>query len=442
MARRFFSKSIHCLLFVLFGASAGAQDSLTIENAIAYTLRNNYDIYLAKEDSAIAAINLDYRNSAFLPRLSAAATYLRNSNAQRQTLADGSKRERDGIQSSNLTASVNLTWTLFDGFRMFRLRDQLDQAVKLGNASIKNAVIASVATAVINYYDIVRQKQQLRNIEEQLQFARERLRLAQYRFDIGVGIKPDVLQAQIDVNAREAARLTQLTVIEQRRQELNRTMNVAPDVGYNVGDTIPTSNNLVLGGILNDVEVNNPQLELSRLNINAAELNVQLARANRFPTLNFLSAYNFNRSSNNTVVNPFQPLFSLNRGFNYGLSLSIPIANNFTVRQQIRQAELAVNFRTLQLQNQQSLLKTEVVTNFQSYQNQQKVIALLDSSVALARENLFIEQERYRLGRTTVIELRTAEQNLANIITDLINARYNLKVAETALLRLSGDLVK
>ena len=56
---------------------------------------------------------------------------------------------------------------------------------------------------------------------------------------------------------------------------------------------------------------------------------------------------------------------------------------------------------------------------------------LSDSSMAWARENLNIASERYRLGVTTFIELRQAEQNLEQTQTTLITARYNMKVAET-----------
>jgi outer membrane protein TolC len=198
---------------------------------------------------------------------------------------------------------------------------------------------------------------------------------------------------------------------------------------------------LVLGNLLGDLS-GSPQLQIARTNINVAALNVRLAQASRYPTFSIVSAYNFSRSNNSTVVNPFQPLFNLNRGFNYGVSLNVPILNNFTARQQIRQAQLAVDYQTLRLQNQESLVRTGITTNYQAYLNQQQVISILDSSIALARENLFIERERYRLGRTTFIELRTAEQNVANIITNRINAAYNLKLAETELLRLRGELVR
>ena len=135
-------------------------------------------------------------------------------------------------------------------------------------------------------------------------------------------------------------------------------------------------------------------------------------------------------------------MFNLNRGWNYGVTASVPILNNFTVKQQIRQAELAVNFGELQYESQASLLNTNLVNTYRNYQAQQQIVATLDSSVRLSRENLFIESERYRLGRTTFIELKQAEENVSTSITLLINAQYNLKVAETELLRLRGELVR
>lgn len=417
-------------------------DSLTVEQAVAYALRNNYAIMLARQDSAVAAINYDYRNAAFLPRLNANGTLLYSNNNQKQTLADGSERNRTGIKSTNLTSAINLNWTLFDGFRMFLLRNQIDIALNQGTLLIKSTVVNTVASVINTYYDIVRQKQQLRNVEEQLALASDRLRLAQYKFDVGAGIKPDVLQAKIDYNNSAAARLNQLALIDQRRQTLNQLMNVALTTDYKVSDTIPVQTDLVLGNLLNNFSVSSPELQLARANIEAAALNVRLAKALRYPTVGLVSAYNFNRTSNNQVINQFSPLFNLNRGWNWGITATVPILNNFTVRQQIRQAQLSVEYQNLIYQNQEQLLNVNLLNTYRDYDAQKQVLITLDTSVNLARENLFIERERYRLGRTTFIELRQAEENVSTTLTNLINARYNLKVAETELLRLRGDLIR
>ena len=60
----------------------------------------------------------------------------------------------------------------------------------------------------------------------------------------------------------------------------------------------------------------------------------------------------------------------------------------------------------------------------------------------MAKDNVNIAFERFRLGVSTYIELRDAQLSLADAYDRLITARYNTKVAETELLRLKGDLVR
>jgi outer membrane protein TolC len=431
------------IVALLLSSSSFAQDTLTVDKAIATALNNNYDILLSRQDSASVAISNEYRNAVFLPTLNASSTLLFNNNAQTQRLTDGTEKTRTGIKANNVNAALNLNWTLFDGFRMFILRDRLNVSMLQGNLTIKNQVVNTVSDVIKTYYDIVRQEQQLRNVEEQMTLSADRLQLAQYKLDIGVGVKPDVLQARIDYNTQRAAQINQLSLIDQRKHDLNRLMNVPQNIDYEVIDTILVQGDLVLGDLMNDIEKASPALQLARTTIDLARLDVREARALRFPTVAFTSAYNFSRTSNNTVVNPIQqPLFNLNRGFNYGLTASIPIFNRFTVKQQIRQAELSVNYSQLQLENQTSIVNTNILNNYRSYIAQQQIVAVNDSSVVFARENLNIERERYRLGATTFIELRQAEENLANAVLAAITTRYNLKIAETELLRLRGALVR
>ncbi|MBP9099699.1 MAG: TolC family protein, partial [Ferruginibacter sp.] len=47
------------------------QRLLTVEEAVAAALKNNYDIQLLKNDSAVFALNNSYAKAAFLPRFNA-----------------------------------------------------------------------------------------------------------------------------------------------------------------------------------------------------------------------------------------------------------------------------------------------------------------------------------------------------------------------------------
>lgn len=426
----------------LIGLISKAQRPLTVEEAIATSLANNYDIRLSRNDSSLAALDNAFANYAFYPRLNASAGINFNNNNQKQVLADGTKRESNGIKSNASNASLNLNWTLFDGLKMFITRRRMGQLVELGELQIKNQVIATVSDVMRIYYDISRQQQQLKATEEQMQLSSERFKLAQYKFEVGTGTKSDALQAQIDYNAQRSQQLTQQTAIVKLKEQLNNLLAAPITAEFTVLDTIPLNTSLTLDSIQNGINTTNPQLLLAQKQIDIANLVLQERRAERFPTVSFNSAYNFNRTDNKSVINPFQPLFNQNHGLNYGFTATIPIFNGYITRRNIRSAELDIEYQQLRYQKSATSINTSVITAYRDYGLYRETLALEEENIKLVRENLYIARERYRLGVTTFLEMRTAEQSLADATNRLIQARYNTKVAEIELLRLRGDLVR
>ena len=436
-------KKLSIIIFFLSPVFALSQDKvLTLEEAIATALRNNFDIQLSKNDSMVAALNYSYRNAAFLPRLNATVGTVWNNNDQRQEFADGTKRELRNIRSNILNPSVQLSWTLFDGLKMFATRDKAAQLVKLGELGIKEQIINTVATVINTYYNVVKQKQQLKAVEEQISINNERVKLSQYKLDIGVGIKPDVLQSKIDLNAQKALKLEQETLIEQLKEQLNQVMNIASGAFYNVSDSIPLNTGLSLGDIQNDISSTNPTLLISQKNIELANLTLKERKAEKWPTVSFNSGYGFNRTNNKATVNPFQPLYSRNKGYNYGLSASIPILNNLNNKRQTKQAVLDIQYQQLVFTSQQSQLNVAVINAFKEYEQQKKALQLEEENIILARENLDIVLQTYKLSATTLLQLKEAQKSLEDAYNRLIAARYNTKLAETELMRLKGNLVK
>jgi outer membrane protein TolC len=77
-----------------------------------------------------------------------------------------------------------------------------------------------------------------------------------------------------------------------------------------------------------------------------------------------------------------------------------------------------------------------------NYHNAREILQVEEETILLAKENVFIALESFKRSVATFIELRTAQQSLADAYNRLITARYNAKVAETELLRLNGALIK
>lgn len=427
---------------------AMAQDSLTLEQAIMAALKNNYDILLTRNDSASYALDNSYAWAAFLPQLNGTATTTWNRNNQQLKFSkrDGSGGDssvnRDAVKTHNTNYALNLNWTLFDGLKMFATRDKLGELEKLGELGVKTQIVNTVASVVNGYYIIVRQKQQLKAIEEQISINEERVKLADKKLSVGLGSKPELLQARVDLNAQKAAQLTQLTLINQLRDNLNQLIGFRTGATYNVSDSIPLNTAFQFGEFAQKFEESNPSLLFAKKNIDIARITLRERKADLFPVLTFNSAYNFTQADNSVAVNINQPLFTRNKGFNYGFGLNVPILNGFNTKRLIKQAELDIRYQQLVYDNQRSQIDVGLSNSFKDYELQKRLLALEEDNIALAKENVMIALERFRQGVSTFLELREAQISLQDAYNRLIAARYNTKLAETELLRLKGDLVK
>jgi outer membrane protein len=433
-------KFLSSTVLLLLGLNGFSQSVLTIEEAIGTALKNNYDILLVKKDAQSSAVDYNYAYAAFLPQFNATAGKIWNDNNQKQNFVDGRKRSAN-VNSSNITATVNLDWTLFDGLKMFATRSRYEQLKDLGEANIKVQVVNSIAAVITNYYNIVRQKQQMRAIDTLMTINEERVKLAEKKISVGLGSRPELLQARVDLNAQRAARLLQETLIAQLREQLNQLTGMPIQAEYDVSDSIPLNLGIDYNYIANDIEKTNPGLLASQKTIDIAKTTLTERRADLFPKVQFNSAYNFGRTSNASVVNPeFQPIFSMNRGFNYGFTATIPLLNGLNTRRLIKQAGLDIEYNRLAYITQKSRIELGVNNSYKDYQYQKKALQLEEENITLAKENVFIALERFRQGVSTFLELREAQLSLETAFSRLIAARYNTKLAETELLRLRGAL--
>lgn len=424
---------------LLFGCHTYAQTVLTLEQAIDLALKNNYDIRLARNDAAITANDYAYANWAFVPRLNATAGKTWNRTQTKQEFANGNKRDTTGIKSNNLNGNVTLNWTLFDGLKMFATRQKLEALRDLGNLAVKDQLVNTIASVMAGYYNIVQQKQQLRNIAEQMSISEERVKLSDAKFQTGLGPKTDWLQSKVDYNAQKAAWLRQQTVIEQAKASLNQLMAVeAGNTGYDVQDTIPLNLDLSYGALQQQVSQRNTTLKVARQNLTVSELALKESRGDYFPVINFNSGYNYTRNNSNAATNSFSPIFNQNGVFNYGFSATIPIFNGFNVKRQVKNARLAVDYQQLALENERTRVNLNLVSAFKDYEYYKTAVTLEEENLGLARENVMVALERFRQGVSTVIELKEAQQSLEDAYNRLILARYNTKLAETELMRLNG----
>jgi outer membrane protein len=421
-----------------------AQEEVTLEQVVSLALEKNYDVRVSKTISESNSKNLQYANGAFLPQINATggigwSTSEQTVKVHREDKADTTRTGQ--AASQNLTGALQLNWTLFDGTRMFSTRQRLSQISQQSELEVKNQMTNTIADVIANYYNIVRQKQLLISIQEQMAVNTERVKLAERKLQVGSGVKPELLQAQVDLNAQKALMLQQETVIQQLKNQMNTLVGMQLPEVYDVADTILIDLGIVPEA-LGNVEANNYQLLSARKNISIAELSIRERRAEYLPFLNFNAAYNFSQSDNTKQVNPLLPFFIQSTGLNYGFTVNLPILAGFNTRRENQLARIETIRQRLLYDQQKNAVNTGVKNAFINYENSKKILMLEEETIGAAKENVSIALQTFKAGVTTSIELRIAQQTLAEAYNRLITARYNAKLAETELLRLNGSLLR
>lgn len=430
------------IVFVFCTGVARSQQMITLEEAIAATLKNNYDILLAENDSAAAAIDKKYIFGGFLPTVNGTLGRTQTTSAQKQEFDGRPEVEGKGIRSRNLSAAINLNLVLFDGLKMFATRDRINELFALGQINLKNQVINSTAAVINAYYIIVRQKQQLKAIDEQMSINEERVKLADRKLSVGLGTKPELLQAKVDLNAQKATRLQQQSIMAQSKEQLNQLTGMQLPEPFEVSDSIPIKDDMTIENIQNNIQSTSPAILLALKNVDISRIMLKEVKATRWPVISFGSAYNFTQNNNYNNINPYAAIFSSNKGFNFGFTASVPILNYMNVNRNIKQAQLDVTYQEIALKQQKNAVDVLVKAGFYNYQYQVSLLKLEEENIQLAKENVSIALERFKLGVSTFLELREAQKSLEDAYDRLIAARYNTKLSETELLRLKGELVK
>lgn len=426
----------------LLGFTAAAQQQLTVEEIVVMALEKGYDIQLSKNNVASSATDARNAKGLFLPDVTLNGTRTNNSQDSRQTLANDSVVLRPNIKQEGLQGSIQASWVIFDGLKMFATYRGLQEIAGVNEVLLKNEMANTMASAIGSYYNVVAQKQQLNAINEQISVGEERIKLAERKLQVGSGVKTELLQARLDQNAFKTQALQQEAQIIQTKATLNTISgNQLPDQ-FEVADTIPLNLDLTIEEILEGIESTSPALIAARGNIEVAKYNLNARRGDRLPVISLISNYNFNRNESNFAPNPFASKAQRSTTLSYGITATWPILNNLAVTNSIQLARINLDRQKIIYEQQKAIAFNNVKIAYANYDNARKTLAIEEENITFARENVAILLETFRRGVATFIELRTAQQSIVDAYSRLAAARYNAKVSETELLRLKGTLLR
>lgn len=413
-----------------------AQEVLTVEEAVAIALDNNYQILIASNNLKIDQTSVSPGFAGMLPSINGTVTDNRSLIDLQQVRNDGSQVSQDNAKNNTFNYGARLDWTIFDGFGMFARYDQLKEIEKLGEAELQQAIVDRVSQVMITYYDLVQQQQQLTALDSTMVISQQRVELSNNRFTIGKASKLEVLNAQVDLNTDQTLMMRQKELYANTKILLNELLARDSKTDFKVVDAILVDNGLDLAQLESMAKQLNPQLQAQLINKRIAELQLKQVKANRLPVLGVNAGYSRSESESSLGF----AVSSASQGWNYGFTASINIFDGFNQNRNEKIAKIQIENSQIAIKQQEQQLATQLATAYQTYLTNISLVELESGNVDIARENLDITLDKYRIGTIPTIEFRTAQLNFINAEVRYSNAMFQAKLSEITLKQLAGSL--
>lgn len=429
-------KKIVLLTIFFFSVMAGAQNVLTINNAIDMAMKKNFDIKVMRSQADISKINNTPGNAGLLPTVGLNGSGSVGYNNVHQKLSSGTVNNYSSQLATSVGAGVEMSWTLFDGGRMYATKNKLAQLQALGELQFNEQVLQTIYNVVAAYYDIVCQKQQLETILKVIGYNKQRVLIARTGFNAGTLAKTELLQANIDLNVAKEDSISQQYAISETKKNLNFLLGQDISTPIEVSESIPASAVPDKNDMLLKIESSNASLLALQKQIDVSKLVIKEAERWYRPTFNLQGGYSVALSHYSQGGTKSNRTF----GPEIGGTLSIPLYTAGESKRKIAVARTEQLIAQYNLDNTRLQITKELLSAYDDFENQQKMLQIERDNNRMASENMEICLQRLRLGQTTSLEVHQAQESFAQSSARLINFEYNLKIKETKLKQLVSDL--
>ena len=421
--------------FLLVGVT-NAQTTLSLNQAVQTALKNSYDIQLVENTVAIAKNNNNIGVAGALPTVSSTVNNNKSLSTIEQKFADPTRNTtKTGVDGNTLTAGLTASVIIFNGYRIMTTKDRLATIEKQSEQQLQTQLANTTATVMQQYYNIIRQQAYLKTIEKSIEASKQRLDIVETRQKIGVANQADYLQSNLDLNALIQGKQNQLLIIDQAKADLLNTMVLPTTTSITIQEDIKVDSKISLSEVESKIKAN-PILQSAEQLININQFIEKETKALMYPTLRASTGYNVTSSSSAAGFS----LLNESYGPFLGLNLSIPLYGGGVAKHSLKTAKLNTNSARLQYKNAELDLSTELYKTYQSYQNNLQQIPTESDNFKMSQSLLELVMQKFQLGQATMVDVKQAQQSFENAGFRLVSLRFNAKIAEIELKRLSNQL--
>jgi outer membrane protein len=418
--------------------NACGQSPMTMEGAIQEALSKNYSVQISRNNVA-ASENLATRGQAGqLPTVSGSGSAdYGNDNTRLQLAGSPDVIETTAAESYTYNAGVSAKYTVFAGGANKNTYQKLMVNADLSDAESRVNIESTIMQVVSAYYNVLRTQDNFKALKETLGLSRQRLELSKKQRELSGGSKINVLNAKVDLNKDSVGLVNAAQAVEEAEIGFNQALvrDLATPVVLQLDSIITPAGDFET--LKSTMFAQNSEVKAARLNMQASMLDFKISKSAYMPQLDLTSSYSYARSE---AEGSFL-LLNESNGLGLTLSLSIPIYAGGTRKAAVANNQLKYESQELQLKSTELSLESRLMLAHTDYERALNIVGMEQQNLALNVENFEYTNQQYELGLVSNTDFRQAQVNLLLTKNSLNNVRYNLRLAELELKRLTGALI-
>ncbi|MBI4544780.1 MAG: TolC family protein [Gemmatimonadetes bacterium] len=409
---------------------ASAQQSavpavVTLAEAIRMALAHDPAAVAAEAAVATAEAGLLQARGAWLPTLTLSSAYGNSSN-QRFDQSTGR------LVSESYTAQAAGSYELFSGGRRLLQHRAASAEVAAADAQYRAQRFQTILRTTAAFYDAAAAADLVRAAAQRFERARQQLEFAETRLEVGTATASDVLRAELEVGNAELAVIETEAALRTAELELGRQVGVAGAAQPAAASlperapALPPTDQLVARAVRASPAVV------------AAEATLRSRRAER------LASYT-----------PYLPSVRLSGGYDWfafrfppdqqswsvRVFATLPLFNGFQREAALQRAAAGERLARARALDAAIAARVAVESALQDITAAERRVAISDRAVNLAREDLRVQEERYQLGASTILDLQASQLTLAEVEVAAVRARQALGTAVARLEAVLGEAV-
>lgn len=428
-------RSVAAIIFCMtcntwLAAQNEVPDRWNLQTCIDYALQQNITIRRNRLNAESAGVDVKTARAALFPNLSASVSQriVNRPNSETNTIISGDNITNSQSKTSyNGSYGIDANWTLYNGGKRLNTLKQQRLADRIAGLSVEeseNSIEESIAQV---YVQILYAAEAVKVNESTLEVSRAECERARELFAAGSIARSDLAQLEAQVSTDNYQLVTAQATLQDYKLQLKQLLELEGEEEMNL--YLPTlSDENVLAPLPAKADVYRsalslrPEIEAGRLDVEASELDIKIARAGYMPTLSLTAGIGSNNVNGSDFT--FGEQIKSNWNNSLGVSISVPIFNNRQTKSAVQKARLQKQTSELNLLDEQkTLYKTIEGLWLDANSAQQRYVAAVEK-LRSTQTSYELVQEQFNVGMKNTVELLTEKNNLLNARQETLQAKY------------------